>query len=109
MAKKQKSFADKASGNKDKDMVFIKYVKSVQSDITGRWRFNDQMVKMKKGEQLDVALKRMDEVANLVDIDLSEFTKTAEPHREEDNHSKESTEKNDSQVEQVIAGTSEEE
>ncbi len=109
MAKKQKSFADKASGNKDKDLVFIKYVKSVQSDITGKWRFNDQMLKMKKGEQLDVALKRMDEVANLVDIDLSEFTKTAEPHREKDNHSKESTEKNDFQVEQVIAGTSEEE
>ena len=78
MAKKQKSFADKASGNKDKDMVFIKYVKSVQSDITGRWRFNDQMVKMKKGEQLDVALKRMDEAANLVDIDLSEFVGSVE-------------------------------
>ena len=109
MAKKQKSFADKASGNKDKDMVFIKYVKSVQSDITGRWRFNDQMVKMKKGEQLDVALKRMDEVANLVDIDLSEFTKTEEPAREEENHSKESTEKHDSQLEPGAAGTSEEE
>ena len=75
MAKKQKSFADKASGNKDKDMVFVKYVKSLQSEITGRWRFNEQMVKMQKGEQLDAALKRMDEVANLVDIDLSEFTK----------------------------------
>ena len=109
MAKKQKSFADKASGNKDKDMVFIKYVKSVQSDITGRWRFNVQMVKMKKGEQLDVALKRMDEVANLVDIDLSQFTKTVNPSIEEENHSKGSTEKNESQVETVGAGTSEEE
>ena len=109
MAKKQKSFADKASGNKDKDMVFIKYVKSVQSDITGRWRFNDQMVKMKKGEQLDAALKRMDEVANLVDIDLSEFTKTAGPSIEEENHSKESIEKDEPQVESVGSGTSEEE
>ena len=109
MAKKQKSFADKASGNKDKDMVFIKYVKSVQSDITGRWRFNDQMVKMKKGEKLDVALKRMDEVANLVDIDLSEFTKTVELGIEKENHSKENTEKNESQVEPVLGGTSEEE
>ena len=109
MAKKQKSFADKASGNKDKDMVYVKYVKSVQSDITGRWRFNDQMVKMKKGEQLDVALKRMDEVANLSDIDLSEFTKTVEPSIEQENLSKESTEKNEPQVEPVGAGTSEEE
>ena len=109
MAKKQKSFADKASGNKDKDMVFIKYVKSVQSDITGRWRFNDQMVKMKKGEQLEVALKRMDEVANLADIDLSEFTKTVGPSIEDENHSKESTEKNELRVEPVGARASEEE
>ena len=27
MAKKQKSFADKASGNKNKDSVYVKYVK----------------------------------------------------------------------------------
>ena len=29
---------------------------------------------MQKGEQLAAALKRMDEVANLVDIDLSQFS-----------------------------------
>jgi len=73
MAKKQKSFADKAAGSKDKDAVFVKYVKSVKSEKTGQWRFNEKMVRTKKGEQLDVALKRMDEVANLVDIDLSQF------------------------------------
>ena len=78
MAKKQKSFADKASGSKEKDAVFVKYVKSVQSEITGMWRFNEQMVKTYKGEQLDIALKRMDEVANLVDIDLSAFDKKEE-------------------------------
>ena len=78
MAKKQKSFADKAAGNTSGDSVFVKYVKSVQSEQTGRWRFNEQMVRMNKGEQLDAALKRMDEVANLVDIDLSEFTKSEE-------------------------------
>ena len=33
---------------------------------------------MNKGEQLDAALKRMDEVANLVDIDLSEFIESEE-------------------------------
>ncbi|MBI89088.1 MAG: hypothetical protein CMG60_03290 [Candidatus Marinimicrobia bacterium] len=73
MAKKQKSFADKAAGNSNADSVYAKYVKSVQSEVTGQWRFNEQMVRMNKGEQLDAALKRMDEVANLVDIDLSEF------------------------------------
>ncbi|MEC9455815.1 MAG: DUF4295 family protein, partial [Candidatus Neomarinimicrobiota bacterium] len=55
---------------------YAKYVKSVQSEKTGRWRFNEQMVRMDKGEQLDAALKRMDEVANLIDIDLSEFVKS---------------------------------
>ena len=78
MAKKQKSFADKAAGNTGGDSVFVKYVKSVQSEQTGRWRFNEQMIRMNKGEQLDAALKRMDEVANLVDIDLSEFTESKE-------------------------------
>ena len=78
MAKKQKSFADKAAGNSSADSVYIKYVKSVQSEDTGRWRFNEQIVRMNKGEQLDAALKRMDEAANLVDIDLSEFVSSAD-------------------------------
>ena len=74
MAKKQKSFADKASGNKNKDSVFVKYVKSIQSEATGGWRFNEQIIQMQKGEQLDSALKKINEVVNLVDIDLSEFS-----------------------------------
>ena len=78
MAKKQKSFADKAAGNASGDSVYVKYVKSVQSEATGRWRFNEQIVRMNKGEQLDAALKRMDEAANLVDIDLSEFVSSAD-------------------------------
>jgi small nuclear ribonucleoprotein (snRNP)-like protein len=78
MAKKQKSFADKAAGSASGDSVYVKYVKSVQSEETGRWRFNEQIVRMNKGEQLDAALKRMDEAANLVDIDLSEFVSSAE-------------------------------
>ena len=63
----------------------------VQSEETGRWRFNEQMVRMNKGEQLDAALKRMDEAANLVDIDLSEFVSSveegsdAEPEKESEN------------------------
>ena len=79
MAKKQKSFADKAAGSKDKEAIYVKYVKSVKSEKTGQWRFNEQMVRSKKGEQLDVALKRMDEVANLVDIDLSQFAMADTP------------------------------
>ena len=74
MAKKQKSFADKASGKgADADSVMVKYVKSVKSEKTGFWRFNEQMIKLRGGENLNTALKRMDETSNLVDIDLSEF------------------------------------
>ena len=83
MAKKQKSFADKASGNKNKDSVYVKYVKSIQSEETGGWRFNEQMIQMQKGEQLDSALKRMDEIANLVDIDLSQFSESQDNKSEE--------------------------
>ena len=84
MAKKQKSFADKAAGNTSGDSVYVKYVKSVQSEETGRWRFNEQIVRMNKGEQLDAALKRMDEAANLVDIDLSEFVSSADDKSDTD-------------------------
>ena len=74
MAKKQKSFADKASGRSaEENAVMVKYVKSVKSEKTGFWRFNEQMVKLRDGENLDAALKRMDEANNLIDIDLSDF------------------------------------
>ena len=77
MAKKQKSFADKASGRGvDADAVMVKYVKSVKSEKTGFWRFNEQMVKLRDGEDLNAALKRLDETSTLVDIDLSAFEAT---------------------------------
>ena len=73
-SKKQKSFADKASSKgDDADIVMVKYVKSVKSEKTGFWRFNEQMVKLRGGEDLNAALKRMGEASNLVDIDLSGF------------------------------------
>tara|TARA_B100000941_G_C28191552_1_gene392186 strand:- start:113 stop:430 length:318 start_codon:yes stop_codon:yes gene_type:complete len=84
MAKKQKSFADKASGRvADADVVMVKYVKSVKSEKTGFWRFNEQMIKLRDGEDLNAALTRLDEASNLVDIDLSTF----EAASNEDNNS----------------------
>ena len=55
------------------------------ADQEGHRLGNEQMVRSKKGEQLDVALKRLDEVANLVDIDLSQFAiaDTPEVHVED--------------------------
>ena len=74
MAKKQKSFADKASSKgADANADYVKYVESVRSKKTGFWRFNEQIVKVREGEQLDAALKRIKESENLVDIDLSQF------------------------------------
>ena len=79
-AKKQTSFADKASGRgADADAIMVKYVKSVKSEKKGFWRFNEQMVKLRDGEDLNAALKRLDEASNLVDIDLSAFEATTNP------------------------------
>ena len=74
MAKKQTSFADKAAKlGKESDAVYVKYVKSLKSEKTGQWRFNEQIVRTSKSESLDVALKRINDAANLTDIDLSQF------------------------------------
>ena len=93
MAKKQKSFADKAAGSGDKDAVYVKYINSVRSEKTGHWRFNEQMIKTRKGESLDVAIKRLDEAANLIDIDLTEFSKVSSDKKEELSESKSGEEK----------------
>ena len=104
MAKKQKSFADKASGRgADADAVMVKYVKSVKSEKTGFWRFNEQMVKLRDGEDLNAALKRLDEASNLVDIDLSAFeatTNTDDTSSYKAEESKESTVVSDSEGEE---------
>jgi hypothetical protein len=104
MAKKQKSFADKASGRgADADAVMVKYVKSVKSEKTGFWRFNEQMVKLRDGEDLNAALKRLDEASNLVDIDLSAFeatTNTDGVSSANTEESKESTVASDSEGEE---------
>ena len=104
MAKKQKSFADKASGKgADADSVMVKYVKSVKSEKTGFWRFNEQMIKLRGGENLDAALKRMDEASNLVDIDLSEFESKAKEAKEKFSENKETAALSDSEGQAEVA------
>ena len=99
MAKKQKSFADKASGKgADADSVMVKYVKSVKSEKTGFWRFNEQMIKLRGGENLDAALKRLDEALNLVDIDLSEFELKAQESEEKVSENEETVAASDSEI-----------
>ena len=60
MAKKQ-SFADKSSKKGKSLGKFVKYVKSLLSKKSGNWRFNEQIVNIKDGENLDSALKRINE------------------------------------------------
>ena len=107
MAKKQKSFADKASGKgADADSVMVKYVKSVKSEKTGFWRFNEQMIKLRGGENLDAALKRMDEASNLVDIDLTEFEYKAKETEENISEDKEIAALSDSEDQEEAVVTS---
>ena len=68
---KQQSFADKASKKKGKSLgTFVKYIKSVLSEKTGHWRFNEQIVNIKDGENLDSALKRIEEEKQALDIEM---------------------------------------
>ena len=77
MAKKQKSFAEKASSSpKGKDLVHVKFIKSVPSERDGFWRFNESMISMEKGETLDATLKKMDDEANLADIEMPSLEMT---------------------------------
>ena len=110
MAKKQKSFADKASGKSaEENAVMVKYVKSVKSEKTGYWRFNEQMVKLRGGENLDAALKRMDEAENLVDIDLSKFESKQNDSEEKDTETQDVVEEAVDSVEQSVSDDDEEE
>jgi len=68
---KQQSFAEKAAKKKKKDLsTYVKYIKSVKSEKTGYWRFNEQMIEVKTGENLDGALKRMDEVTQVFNMEI---------------------------------------
>ena len=76
---KQQSFADKAAKKKKKDLsTYVKYIKSVKSEKTGYWRFNEQMIQVKEGENLDGALKRMDELNQVLDMEMPVVESAAE-------------------------------
>ena len=109
MAKKQKSFAEKVVKHGGKEMVHVKYVKSVASNKEGYWRFNESMISMEKGESLAATLKRMDDEANLADIEMSPAVEVAEeiPEVVADEASLEEAipEKGEEQIEEVTEET----
>ncbi|MFQ6612927.1 MAG: DUF4295 family protein [Fidelibacterota bacterium] len=58
MVKKQRSFAQKAGAKKGQEISHIKLVRSIRSEKTGHWRFNEQIISVEKGESIEAALKR---------------------------------------------------
>ena len=76
---KQQSFAEKAAKKKKKNLsTYVKYIKSVKSEKTGYWRFTEQMIEVKEGENLDGALKRMDELNQVLDMEMPVVESAAE-------------------------------
>lgn len=79
MAKKQLSFAEKAKSKKDgQELSYVKLVRSVKTKSGENWRFNEQILAMKKGENIDSALKRMSENEKLMQAKLPSIKKEAE-------------------------------
>ena len=59
MAKKVGGFAQKHGRGRDKrEYTLVKYVKSVRSEKSGFYRFQDHILKINDGESVEAALKR---------------------------------------------------
>ena len=64
MAKKQ-TFTSKLS-KQGSNFKYVKHIKSVKSEDTGHIKFLENMVRLEENENLDQALKRMEEVSKQV-------------------------------------------
>ena len=64
MAKKQ-TFTSKLS-KQDSNFKYVKHIKSVMSEDTGHIKFLENMVRLEENENLDQALKRMEEESKQV-------------------------------------------
>ncbi|NQV38558.1 MAG: hypothetical protein HQ509_11210 [Candidatus Marinimicrobia bacterium] len=73
MAKKTVGFAGKVKGKDHVEIKLVKYVKSVRSEKTGHWRFNESMIRLVGGESLDATLKRLGEESMALDIEMPTF------------------------------------
>ena len=110
MAKKQKSFAEKASSKGEaKDLVHVKYVKSVKSEKEGFWRFNESMIAMEKGQNFDLALKELDDAANLTDVEMPLTIDEASAQKVEEKQAKEEAPAEEPQTEEAPAEEAKEE
>ena len=64
MAKKQ-TFTSKLS-KQESNFKYVKHIKSVKSEDTGHIKFLENMVRLEENENLDQALKRMEEESKQV-------------------------------------------
>ena len=111
---KQLSFAEKVAKKKKKNLsTYIKYIKSVQSEKTGYWRFNEQMIQVKEGENLDGALKRMEEEAQTLDMEMPDDESAADLETVEqdgadglDDHEQAADDDGQGEMADVVAGES---
>ncbi|MFQ6678465.1 MAG: DUF4295 family protein [Fidelibacterota bacterium] len=99
------SFAAKSKGKSKKTQSFVKYVKSIKSEKTGHWRFNEQMVALNEGENIDSALKRLKKNAMALDMEMPVFDepKTEEAPKEVEKKNESKTESNKPMEESVDA------
>lgn len=111
---KQLSFAEKVAKKKKKNLsTYIKYIKSVQSEKTGYWRFNEQMIQVKEGENLDGALKRMEEETQTLDMEMPDDESAADLETVEqdgadglDDHEQAADDDGQGETADVVAGES---
>ncbi len=80
MAKKIRSFADKARKGQQKgpNYTMAKYVKSVVSEKTGQYRFQETMLKIPEGMNIDSYLKQLEEEELAIDKVTEEDTANKE-------------------------------
>ncbi len=113
MARKTVGFAGKVKGKDHIDIKFVKYVKSVRSEKTGFWRFNESIVRLEGGESLDATLKRQMEESMALDINMPVFDEPTaeetaeEPVQLEAEDTPEEAVVEDSQSEEPVAETAE--
>jgi len=84
MAKKIKSFADKARKGQQKgpNYTMAKYVKSVVSEKTGQYRFQETMLKIPDGMNIDSYLKQLEDEELAIDKVTEEDTAKEEAKEE---------------------------
>ena len=68
MAKKQ-TFTSKLS-KQGSNFKYVKHIKSVISEDTGHTKFLENMVRLEENENLDQALKRMEEAVSYTHLTL---------------------------------------